>query len=309
MCSISFVSRKKNRIQQVRNIKPSLVHDNADFVLPSSKEYPSQGRPKSAKCYLLTLPRELRDIIYAYVFSEPCGIYCKYEGHTSFKLYASVEAFSNEDTLEINQMKYTCRILYQETIGLALRYNDIILMRYKTNHPSSIEQVLALLRDIPPKKLEKIQKIEARTHPDLSIAYHSHQDAVLRELQRICTWYPKLRINLRVLGKERIAFVLAPRGLTSLEEFMVDALHYLHWAREMSTASFNVTIRLIGWTELDGPMPRNIRFLPHTSDFDREGFCKKISEGVFFPNRVVPYYVKGIDGLADTVNKWYQEGV
>jgi hypothetical protein len=66
---------------------------------------------------LLRLPRELRDVIYEYYFTEPDGLVYDHKTNALTR--------SNGDRIDLELM-YTCHAVAQETKGLALRINHLI---------------------------------------------------------------------------------------------------------------------------------------------------------------------------------------
>lgn len=81
---------------------------------------------------LLGLPREIRNLIYKYALSEPEGLFFRKERtafeieHNLFTAFATPEAAADKDARDQNQLKYVCRQLRSETIGLAVEVNDLV---------------------------------------------------------------------------------------------------------------------------------------------------------------------------------------
>jgi len=69
---------------------------------------------------LLDLPRELRDIIYEYALTEKGGLIV--QNWPTMYLNAAGAKYGTPP----NQLKLTCRQIYAETVGLSLRYNELI---------------------------------------------------------------------------------------------------------------------------------------------------------------------------------------
>jgi hypothetical protein len=73
------------------------------------------------RCRLLDLPRELRDMIYEFVLTKERGLIKESARVPTARLYAAKD-FTRRDP---NQLKFVCRQMYDETRGLALRFNDL----------------------------------------------------------------------------------------------------------------------------------------------------------------------------------------
>lgn len=76
--------------------------------------------PADGTCYLLGMPKELRDIITEYALTFPENLYYSKKPDSSPKVYCDYTA-----TFEANQLKYTCRQLYCETAGQEVKFNTI----------------------------------------------------------------------------------------------------------------------------------------------------------------------------------------
>lgn len=77
--------------------------------------------PDGSTCLLLSLPAELRNVVYEYVLTFENELSIRITSRKIPKLYnfalSDVVALDNE----ANQMRYTCQQLHQETNGLSLR--------------------------------------------------------------------------------------------------------------------------------------------------------------------------------------------
>ena len=95
-----------------------------------------QTKPDQSICYLLQLPRELRDAIYTYALTEPQHLHFRQDGeigHLYLKNPVWVIIKKSHGIkkrvrvpCEANQLRYVNRQLYEETNRLSLNLNDIV---------------------------------------------------------------------------------------------------------------------------------------------------------------------------------------
>ncbi|KAF2244799.1 hypothetical protein BU26DRAFT_86821 [Trematosphaeria pertusa] len=83
--------------------------------------------PPGDRCVFLSLPAELRYIVYEYALTEERGLICVASADSALplKLYFSQENGRDCRAAEANQLKSVCRQLYRETRGLAPGLNDL----------------------------------------------------------------------------------------------------------------------------------------------------------------------------------------
>ncbi|KAF2715413.1 hypothetical protein K504DRAFT_497286 [Pleomassaria siparia CBS 279.74] len=85
--------------------------------------------PQPSTCYLLCLPRELRDQIYTYVLYEEDGII-----YYRDQKYKSAFTRTKHDRTGINQLQYTCSQLRAETEALEMKLNDVVFLKDAQRH-------------------------------------------------------------------------------------------------------------------------------------------------------------------------------
>ncbi|KAH7119064.1 hypothetical protein B0J11DRAFT_582843 [Dendryphion nanum] len=140
---------------------------------------------------LLQLPRELRDIICGYTLYAPGGLY-----YYRDRPYKASLCASEDSTAEFNQLKYTCRILYYETVGLELTSgNNLIFVfdesrknEYMSQQPAV--QFLGFLDLSSPCRQRKIRRVYLRNGFNV-------EDYGIRDLHLIVYWcqlHPTARV-------------------------------------------------------------------------------------------------------------------
>ncbi|KAF2124152.1 hypothetical protein P153DRAFT_371037 [Dothidotthia symphoricarpi CBS 119687] len=116
---------------QRHSLTTSKSYHDTVISKPASPDIP----PTDGGCHFFGLSGELRNTVYAYALSMPGSVRysCGKDGVGRMQEQASVERDVSPGprrkagtTLEVNQLKYVNKQLYEETHGLVLRYNDLV---------------------------------------------------------------------------------------------------------------------------------------------------------------------------------------
>ncbi|KAF3010961.1 hypothetical protein E8E13_010443 [Curvularia kusanoi] len=155
---------------------------------------------------LLTLPPELRNLIYKYVLTPDTTKNLQYcAGEEGRKAYLSTwtdDAGPNAN-VEFNKLKYVNRQLYAETAALELVYtHGLVFRRLPGSEPGGATAVRFLL-ELSPKKCTWLSTIRIQeTLPQKESAVRGPHQATLRDspetmssLDKICTEHPKLNVQ------------------------------------------------------------------------------------------------------------------
>jgi hypothetical protein len=132
-------------------------------VMPSSTDTPqatiasatsADTRPSftSSTSPLLLLPGELRNRIYGYAFATESGIEYNAGPRPQF-------VPRGDDTIvELNQLQYTCRQLYEETAGLEVKVNQVNFAG-KQHNSGLAERFLEFISTCTPKKVDWLRNV------------------------------------------------------------------------------------------------------------------------------------------------------
>ncbi|KAF2788210.1 hypothetical protein K505DRAFT_342288 [Melanomma pulvis-pyrius CBS 109.77] len=188
-------------------------YHNAEFCVPRGNRIAQQ--PGSQ---LLSLPAELRNMIFQYALTEKDGVHVK-EGMSTerriFGLYARRNTTAGWVYKELNQLRYVCRQTYSETKGLGLRYNNLHFPNntrpreyysYRSLHEAG-EMVrpwtvcLHFLQNLSPEQMSRIKRIslvEWFGSYDQSESYPTYVFSLrgVRAMSEICRAYPKIEITI-----------------------------------------------------------------------------------------------------------------
>ena len=158
----------------------------------------------SQKRDLLSLPREIRDIISQLSLTEPEGLYCRKPPYVpKYRLYTDTYCVT-----EANKLKYVCKQLYAETAGLEILFNDVTFPRTPaaSNDPDPhvVGSFLSFWASVRPKwhsrKLTFV--IQKPTSSDAPGPEESMRASLPEEdskpLIQICRQFPNVTIKLDV---------------------------------------------------------------------------------------------------------------
>jgi hypothetical protein len=119
---------------------------------------------------LLTLPQELRDLIYKYALTEPEGLSTTTDSSPSSNIrLCQLESTLRYPSQESNQLRYVCRQLHFETNALGLMYNTI---QFVDNNHGSAYSLFARFRTLGSletlRRLKRVVIFDALTPTNLT---------------------------------------------------------------------------------------------------------------------------------------------
>jgi hypothetical protein len=261
---------------------------------------------------LLGLPRELRDQIYSYALYDTSGLLCKPDRYgirrlcvrssrqgilTKIRQASLRRAFarSRVHRRELNQLKYVCRQLYNETKGFVMHQNLVFLE--DTGLRNAIEQCVSLFHHWPMLRHVAI-KCSSKT-----FAAESERKRLLEIVQH-CTKNPQLsvRVHIPYWTQANQDFVL--QGLSYLLTLRRDMRLITRLARATSVSylsnSENESIRM------NVPIPGNFRWFPNEEQFDRPLFERNVCK---HPVLGSPSAQAALQGLSELAADWFTYGL
>lgn len=172
-------NKDKNKDKDKSSGRGSGLHSPAPLLLPTSYD---------ATCSLLGLPRELRDIIYAYALHSPEGLF--YHRHDDYKTLLSS---SPDSATEFNQLKYACRMLYAETAGFEILHSDLVFSVGPDREGLYVEKMPAVqfsgfLDMCHESWQDRIRLVHLRNMHNPTRALEMWEDSGSRDLHLIVHW-------------------------------------------------------------------------------------------------------------------------
>lgn len=289
-----------------------------------------------AESKLLQLPRELRDMIYNYALYQPSGLF--YYRDQDYKSHLCASA---DTQAEFNQLKYTCRQLRQETVGLELKLqNDVVFLIGPDRKGLYVEklpavQFLGFLDMCHETWRRRIHRVFLRSHHPPNHQIQTYDNANIFDLHllvRLCHNYP----NFLLFWEYPLCY---SSGQQEPSSFLSDGLMFELGFRSNSVnrkrvwrtfQSLNIQVALGCATiyqsmwRRDIPRSRfwqsqyrepsleapNFRVLPPDGPFDEDEFRHRIDTWVenFTPRRA-PTTTQMKEGWVALARKWYTEGI
>lgn len=149
---------------------------------------------------LLTLPGELRNLIYEYSLTYPNALYVV-DNLTEPISEPTFHALGLQDaqSSELNQLQYVNRQLQKETVGLELKHNSICFQRLTNNGLPCGARLVSFLQLLPPKFLPWLSKITVDESFELGKGPFFHDsNATTKLLDQLCNQNPRLEIEYLV---------------------------------------------------------------------------------------------------------------
>jgi hypothetical protein len=263
----------------------------------------------------LRLPRELRDQIYKDVLYNSNGVLCKPGKDSRNRLCARPSKLSFREARfawlrrasfseilarrrkyrDANQLKYVCRQLYNETMGLIVRDNLVYLQ--DTSTWNATEQCLHLIRHWP-----IFRKVAIRS-TSKNFAGEVGQKNLLAVVQHcIVNADVSVRVHIPTWSQADPNFVI--RGFSYLLTLRKDARIIAQFAQitsipflsdsETKSVAMNVEV------------PCNLRWFPQDEEFDRLLFERSVCE---HPTVSIPPAQTAVLDLMELVASWFFHGL
>jgi hypothetical protein len=247
-----------------------------------------------ANAPLLRLPKELRDMIYSYVFISPIK-FCLQNGKVlTSKFTTYYEPF--------NRVQFVCRQLYEDTHDKECFQKNITMKMHVDifkNMFSDKDQRLDML-DIHENKLVIFGEMNLCDNPDKLLLHD--------KLLRMAWLNPNASFMIildelqfqHVDGRSLIGFL--SRAGAILRAIRGDG----RWEGSNSTLEGKWRERK-SLAELNA---RNIRFFPRNVELDVEEFCRLASKSGYGVKHIIDSQYNGYRGhLLMEVKKWYEDGL
>jgi hypothetical protein len=265
---------------------------------------------------LLGLPRELRDQIYSYVLYDLNGLLYERSKDGVRRLCVRPLALSSTKGMlarlrraslgrilarrrrnrrELNQLKYVCRQLYDETKGFVMHQNLIFLQ--DTCSPNAIEQCLCLFRRWPMLRYVAI-KCDSKTFASESgrsrlraIVQHCIENAQVSVRVHIPYW-TQADPNFVLQG---LFYLLTLRRDTRLIARLARATS-ISYLSDPETEPFATNVQI----------PWNLRWLPYEEQFNRPLFERNVCR---HPVLSMPSAQAALRDLVELVADWFTSGL
>lgn len=174
------------------------------------------------KSKLLSLPAEIRNIIYEYALTEDGGVVGDIRHLPG--TWLRFRAADNEDkdlACESNQLRYVCRQLHKETTALGLGFNDITLSdKHERNSRAMYDKLDMLLTQAPPDILSSIRHINISDGETDMLTDQVYIDDLLSlVLVDFCRRYPQATVTVEL---DWLAY-----GIDYFEELMEDMVRMM----------------------------------------------------------------------------------
>ncbi|KAF2001370.1 hypothetical protein P154DRAFT_575093 [Amniculicola lignicola CBS 123094] len=268
-------------------------------------------------CPLLNLPGELLNRIYKYVLTEPdVDFVLSDESHPEFLTRIFNFLWDDQD-IEVNQLKYVNRQMYNQTRGLTLCYNNIVIL--------GTQRVLVILA--------------CTEFLDSCVPYHDHIGSVtlkyiwsygrrienLRDWRSVisfCTRYPQVQFKwTRLLSFRDFDFMFCTmEEFCSLRTGNVDPLEFpvvktfLDSIPESPEKEW-VADNFAHLRTTTAVFPANLKFVPFEDHFDETEYhrSRKIHEhdrdiGRGSYEEGLRYKEGGLDVWVALARDWYENG-
>jgi hypothetical protein len=291
---------------------------------------------------LLRLPRELRDMIFSYTLHHPSGLYyCRDQD------YKSSFSTSKESFHEFNQLKYTCKQLRDETLGLELKLgNDLIFLFRPTSQTEYMKmlpgnQFLGFLDMCHEAWRCRIRRVYLRdpgdTRQHLLQRYEKSKSGILdlHVIVGLCHNYPNFFVLWEhpmptflgdgqdcpvSLVSDGLMFSMGFRNsqahraqvwktikLLHLDVALASATVYRAYWRRDAPQSHSFHVSKYSKTSVEAP---NFRLLPDDGPFDEEKFRNNIERwGEGYHSEQKPKTREETEMWIQLAREWYTNGI
>ncbi|KAF2877746.1 hypothetical protein BDV95DRAFT_600448 [Massariosphaeria phaeospora] len=163
---------------------------------------------------LLALPKELREMVYEFALTSAGGLICVELESGRRGLCEPVDPLAvNSPVRELNQLKYVCQQLYEETKGQELRFNSVTFdVRFSGPNSTLTAEVLEFLDPVCDKWWKDIGNIHitcpmvaaeaivpANERHRLSFIIPGMTEQCI-QLQEVCRAHPQITIYFELQG-------------------------------------------------------------------------------------------------------------
>lgn len=259
------------------------------------------------------LPRELRDQIYEYALYDANGLHyrecsdgvirlCTRRKHSS--IHSAIATWLSRCSFnrlvgqrkgygEKNQLKYVCRRLYEETRGLEVRYNLIVLE--DTTTMTALEQYLVLFR-----RCNRLRAVAIKCSPRSFAS--THCNGQFSTIAAHCRANADLMIRVHIPYWSQADPNFIPLGLYFWSTIRPDTCFSARLARETlvpSHSDMGVITTLM-------QVPSNFRLCPKEERFKQhvlERSCRK------HPRVQLPTTQAALWEVMEIIEGWFENGL
>ncbi|KAF1848610.1 uncharacterized protein K460DRAFT_415146 [Cucurbitaria berberidis CBS 394.84] len=239
------------------------------------------SNPPKKVSYLISLPAELRNIIYNFTFPTTSSLVYKTPSRYEKRgiLYeANIVNCSNTQAKEYNQLKYANRQLYKETADLELIHNEITFQQNFDWDDTPVEQLYSFTNTLLARKLHWLTRIVLR--PSVYSLYMKDDHTNL--VEAIDSWekvacrfeaYPQLAVKY-VLSTFQSSHATSAGYIENAESFILSGIEIAMAIRKYDPSYALSPPRFIPWKdqlrwdetiELERRLP-NFRIFPNQTE-------------------------------------------
>jgi hypothetical protein len=261
------------------------------------------------------LPRELRDQIYEYSLTDARGLFyqtcsngvsklCTKQPKPSLRsiimMWLSVYRHSSLYVTrtcitcrhENNQLKYVCRRLHYETMGLDLRYNTVV---FEDTVVDALERCITVLR-----RHSTLHTVAIKCSlPSFANNYHSGKFSAISQY---CTAHPNLLVKIYIPYWSQTSPNFVSLGLNFLYSLRQDGDDATRLAELVSYPSGALSED----TSIYEQTPSNLRFYPREEKFNQHVFERCCLEN---PLIRLPTTPNNTNDMLQLVGSWFETGL
>ncbi|KAF2821630.1 hypothetical protein CC86DRAFT_98826 [Ophiobolus disseminans] len=240
---------------------------------------------RDCACPFLDLPGELRNLIFAYTFSEPMGLSYRLDPPGIGRLESMLPATTLPSKVQLdtckptperkalnrrtrrvaNQLQYVCHELRAETRGLGIRYNDLSF--------EYLKDVLAFIRIIPQAEVKHLRILHVKkgmysTVGGEEVNLLGAPDERYSRLFNFCLAHPALTICNPVIGWRQSDPMFVPYAILVQMQFRKSSSRIEDFFTSPSVQDMvrTITSRKVG--QMEEALPANFKMYPEDDTFD-----------------------------------------
>lgn len=277
-------------------------------------------------CHLLTLPGELRNMIYAYALFEPAGLHFQRDERGIWRLYAAQPFTHTQNRPKIpkdlddpdperpdsvrrvsNQLQFVCHELRSETRGLGIRFNSLIF-----DGPQGILKFIELC---PPKEHRFLRKMQIRkglyskNHPQPGDRGLDLPDGRHSRLFDFCTANPLMTIRNPLSGWRHDDAMFIQYAILLQMQFRKQSTRVSDFYTDHVTQLRVKLVTARKVQKLQRALPDNFKIFPEDQTFDEDVFTKACEADGLISGMLATVVEGGIKRWIPEVRKIYAEGV